>query len=56
MKNVAAGANPMEVRKGMKKAVDVAVEAIKANSQQVAGSKDIARVASISAGDEEVAN
>ena len=54
MKNVAAGANPMEVRKGMKKAVDVAVEAIKANSQQVAGSKDIARVASISAGDEEV--
>ncbi len=54
MKNVAAGANPMEVRKGMKKAVDVAVEAIKANSQQVAGSKDIARVASISASDEEV--
>ncbi|HIU41096.1 MAG TPA: chaperonin GroEL [Candidatus Egerieicola faecale] len=54
MKNVAAGANPMEVRKGMKKAVDAAVEAIKANSQQVAGSKDIARVASISAGDEEV--
>ena len=54
MKNVAAGANPMEVRKGMKKAVDAAVDAIKANSQQVAGSKDIARVASISAGDEEV--
>ena len=54
MKNVAAGANPMEVRKGMKKAVDAAVEAIKANSQQVASSKDIARVASISAGDEEV--
>ena len=54
MKNVAAGANPMEARKGMKKAVDAAVEAIKANSQQVAGSKDIARVASISAGDEEV--
>ena len=54
MKNVAAGANPMEVRKGMRKAVDAAVEAIKANSQQVAGSKDIARVASISASDEEV--
>ncbi len=54
MKNVAAGANPMEVRKGMRKAVDAAVEAIKSNSQQVAGSKDIARVASISASDEEV--
>ena len=54
MKNVAAGANPMEVRKGMKKAVDTAVESLKANSHQVAGSKDIARVASISASDEEV--
>ncbi len=52
MKNVAAGANPMVVKKGMKMAVDTAVEAIKANSQPVKGSDDIARVATVSAGDE----
>ncbi len=52
MKNVAAGANPMVVKKGMKMAVDAAVEAIKANSQPVKGSDDIARVATVSAGDE----
>ena len=52
MKNVTAGANPMVVRKGMKKAVDVAVAALVANSKKVNGSADIARVGTISAGDE----
>jgi chaperonin GroEL len=52
MKNVTAGANPMVIRKGMKKAVDVAVEALVANSKKVNGSADIARVGTISAGDE----
>ncbi len=52
MKNVAAGANPMVVKKGMKMAVETAVEAIKSNSQRVQGSDDIARVATVSAGDE----
>ena len=52
MKNVAAGANPMVVKKGIKLAVDAAVEAVKANSQKVQGSEDIARVATVSAGDE----
>ncbi len=52
MKNVTAGANPMVVRKGMKKAVDAAVEALIANSKKVNGSDDIARVGTISAGDE----
>ncbi len=52
MKNVTAGANPMVVRKGMKKAVDAAVEALVANSKPVNGSADIARVGTISAGDE----
>ena len=52
MKNVAAGANPMVIRKGIKKAVDAAVEAIVENSQKVSGTEDIARVATISAGDE----
>ena len=52
MKNVTAGANPMIVRKGMKKAVDAAVEALIANSKKVNGSADIARVGTISAGDE----
>ena len=51
MKNVAAGANPMVLKKGIKKAVDKAVEIIKSNSKPVAGSADIARVATISAGD-----
>ena len=52
MKNVTAGANPMIVRKGMKKAVDAAVEALTYNSKKVNGSDDIARVGTISAGDE----
>ncbi len=56
MKNVAAGANPMVVKKGIKKAVEAAVEAVKNNSQKVQGSKDIARVATVSAGDEFIGN
>ena len=52
MKNVAAGANPMVIKKGIKKAVDAAMEAVAANSKKVAGSEDIARVATVSAGDE----
>ncbi len=52
MKNVTAGANPMVVRKGIKKAVDKAVDALVANSKKVNGSDDIARVGTISAGDE----
>ena len=54
LKNVTAGANPMVMRKGIKQAVDTAVEAIKANSQAISGSADIARVGAISSGDEEV--
>ena len=52
MKNVTAGANPMVLRKGIKKAVDRAVEALVACSKKVSGSEDIARVGTISAGDE----
>ena len=52
MKNVTAGANPMVLRKGIKKGVDRAVEALVANSKKVNGSDDIARVGTISAGDE----
>ena len=54
MKNLAAGANPIVMRRGMKKATDAAVEAIKNMSQKVSGKKQIANVASISAGDKEV--
>ena len=54
MKNVAAGANPMVLKKGMQKAVDTAVDAIVANSKMVAGSDDIARVATVSCGDETI--
>ena len=54
MKNIAAGANPMIVKKGMAKAVNTAVEAIKANSVQISGSDDIASVAANSAADENV--
>ena len=54
MKNVAAGANPMIVKKGIQKAVDAAVNAVIANSKMVEGSADIARVATISAGNEDV--
>ena len=56
MKNIAAGANPMVVRKGIQKAVAAAVEAIGNNAKTVDGSKDIARVATISAGDEFIGN
>ena len=52
MKNVAAGANPMVLRRGIAKAVDRAVETLKANSKKVNGTEDIARVGTISAGDE----
>ena len=52
MKNVTAGANPMVLRKGLKKAVDRAVECLIANSKKVNGTEDIARVGTISAGDE----
>ena len=52
MKNVAAGSNPMVLRKGISRAVDVAATALLANSKQVAGTDDIARVGTISAGDE----
>ena len=54
MKNLAAGANPIVLRKGMKKATDVAVEAIKNMSSKVNGKEQIAKVATISAGDETV--
>ena len=54
LKNVSAGANPMVMRKGMQKAVDAAIEAIKSNSQAVNGSADIARVGTVSSGDEEI--
>lgn len=52
MKNVTAGANPMVIRKGISKAVDKAVETLVANSKKVNGSSDIARVGTISSGDE----
>ena len=52
MKNVAAGANPMVVKKGIKKAVDTAIKTVVSNSKQVSGNEDIARVASVSSGDE----
>ena len=52
MKNVAAGANPMIVKKGIKAAVDTAIDTIIKNSQKVSGSDDIARVATVSSGDE----
>ena len=51
MKNLAAGANPIVLRKGMKKATDVAIEAVQAMSQKISGKKQIANVAAISAGD-----
>ena len=54
MKNLAAGANPIVLRKGMKKATDIAVEAIAKMSSKVNGKEHIARVAAISAGDDEV--
>ena len=56
MKNVTAGANPMVLRKGIAKAVDAAVASLKSHSQKVNGTEDIARVGTISAGDEVVGN
>ena len=56
MKNVAAGANPMVVKKGIQKAVDKAVEAVKADSKPVSSSSDIARIATMSAADEQIGN
>ena len=54
LKNVSAGANPMVMRKGMEKAVKTAIDTIKANSETVKGSDDIARVGAVSSGDESV--
>ena len=54
MKNVTSGANPMVVKKGIKKGTDAAVAAVVANSKKVSGSDDIARVAAISSGDETI--
>ncbi|MBQ2759519.1 MAG: chaperonin GroEL [Clostridia bacterium] len=54
MKNVAAGANPMIVKKGIRKAVNAACEALKANAKPVSSSSDIARIATVSAADETV--
>ena len=56
MKNVTAGANPMDIKRGIQKAVNVAVDSVKANSHKVNGSKDIARVGTVSAGDAEIGN
>ena len=56
MKNVTAGANPMVLRKGIAKAVDKAVETLQANSKKVNGTADIARVGTISSGDEVIGN
>ena len=56
MKNIAAGANPMVVKKGIKLAVDTAIKTVVANSQKVSGSADIARVAAVSSGDEVIGN
>ena len=54
IKNVAAGANPMVMRKGIQKAVVVAVDTLKANSKPVSGTEDIARVGAVSSGDETI--
>ena len=56
MKNVTAGANPMVLRKGIFKAVDAAVEELKKQSKKVSGRDDIARVGSVSAGDDDIGN
>jgi len=54
LKNVAAGANPMAIKRGIEKAVDAAVAGIEEMSQEISGKEDIARVATISAGDREI--
>ena len=56
MKNLAAGANPIVLRKGMKKATDAAVESVKKQSSKITSKEQIARVAAISAGDDAVGN
>ena len=56
LKNVAAGANPMIIRKGISKAVDAAIEYVKSSAKTVNGKEDIARVASVSAADETIGN
>jgi len=56
LKNVAAGANPIEIRRGMEKATEKIVEAIKKNSKQISSKAEIAQVASVSAGDTEIGN
>ncbi|MBO5090821.1 MAG: chaperonin GroEL [Clostridia bacterium] len=56
MKNVAAGANPMVVKRGMKLAVDTATKTVISNSQNISGTEDIARVATVSSGDEAIGN
>ena len=56
MKNIAAGANPMVLKKGIAKAVEVAVDTIKGNARPVNGTQDIARVGTISSGDEFIGN
>jgi chaperonin GroEL len=56
LKNVAAGANPMGLKRGIQKATTAAVAAIRENSQPVSGSKDIARVGTVSSGDEFIGN
>ena len=56
MKNVAAGANPMVVKKGIKNAVEIATKTVIANSKKVSGNEDIARVATVSSGDEIIGN
>jgi chaperonin GroEL len=56
LKNVAAGANPMSMRRGIKKAADAAVDALKANSQRVNGTQDIARVGTVSSDDPFIGN
>ena len=54
LKNLAAGANPMIMKKGIAKATDAAIEAIKGNSQKISGSEDITRVGTVSSGDETI--
>ena len=54
LKNLAAGANPMVMKKGIAKATEAAIEAIKGNSQKVNGTEDIARVGTVSSGDENI--
>ena len=56
LKNLAAGANPMVMRRGIQKAAEAAVAEIRANSQPVSGTHDIARVGTISSGDELIGN